>query len=59
MNSETSPDDLIVWPDGMMCYRHELPEMNHKSDDYKVVPFDSQEWHSLHNEDWQFTEVLV
>jgi len=52
MNSETSPDDLIVWPDGMMCYRHELPEMNHKSDDYKVVPFDSQEWHSLHNEDW-------
>ena len=30
-------DDLVFWPDGSWCWRHELPEMTHMSDDYEVV----------------------
>ena len=30
-------DDVILWPDGAWCYRYELPEMSHKSDDYEVL----------------------
>lgn len=37
-------EDVLVWPDGIWCYRHELSEMNHKSDDYVVLSFDSEEW---------------
>lgn len=32
-----SPDDVILWPDDSWCYRHELAEFNHKSDDYEVL----------------------
>lgn len=31
------PDDIIRWPDGTMCFRDELAEFSHKSDDYEVV----------------------
>ena len=37
-------EDVLVWSDGTWCYRHELSEMNHKSDDYVVLPFNSGEW---------------
>ena len=42
MNGEVSemsngPDDVILWPDDTWCYRHELAEFNHKSDDYEVL----------------------
>lgn len=33
------PEDLIRWPDGTECYRYELHEMRHMSDDYEVIPF--------------------
>lgn len=32
-----SPNDLITWPCGTQCYRHELHEFSHKSDDYEVT----------------------
>lgn len=35
------PDDILLWPDGTWCYRHDLHEMGHKSDDYEVIPFGS------------------
>lgn len=37
----SSPDDLIVWSDNTQCYRYELHEMNHMSDDYIVIPVGS------------------
>jgi len=42
-----SGEDLIVWPDHTMCIRSELHEFTHKSDDYRVVPFESDEWTDL------------
>lgn len=35
---QQSPDDIIRWPDGTECYRHELHEMSYMSDDYEVIP---------------------
>lgn len=34
-------EDIIIWPDNTQCYRYELEEMNHMSDDYLVVPYGS------------------
>lgn len=31
------PDDIIVWPDKVWCYRCELWEMDFKSDDFCVI----------------------
>lgn len=31
------PDDFLYWPCGTHCYRHELPQMTHMSDDYMVI----------------------
>lgn len=42
-----SSEDLIVWPDGTMCYREQLEEMSHMSDDYEVVPVGSDRWDQL------------
>lgn len=40
-------EDILLWPDGAWCYRHEASEMAHRSDDYRVVPFDTPEWRAL------------
>jgi hypothetical protein len=32
-----SPDDIIRWPDGSWCYRHELHEYTWMGDDYEVL----------------------
>lgn len=37
----TSCDDIIVWPCGSWCYRSELHEYTHKSDDYEVLFVDT------------------
>ena len=34
----TDPDDVILWPCGTWCYREELAEFTHKSDDYEQIP---------------------
>jgi hypothetical protein len=47
MKGVTAPpdqDDVILWPCGEWCYRYELEEFNHKSDDYEVIAFGSQRW---------------
>lgn len=41
------PDDLIIWPCGTQCFRSELPEFTHKSDDYEVVSFGSVRYNQL------------
>jgi len=40
----TSEDDVIIWPCSTWCYRTDLPEYSHKSDDYQVLKTDSREW---------------
>lgn len=39
-----SEDDVILWPDGTWCYRYQLPEYSHMSDDYRVIEFDTFEY---------------
>ena len=39
-----SSEDLIVWPDSTTCFAYELHEMTHMSDDYKRIPYGSEEW---------------
>ena len=43
-----SADDIMVWSDDMLgatwCYRHELEEMSHMSDDYTTLYLDSEDW---------------
>ena len=31
---QSNLEDVIMWPCGTWCYRYELYEYNHKSDDY-------------------------
>lgn len=38
------PEDVILWPDYTWCWRHELSEMNHKSDDFQIVYAGTKEW---------------
>ena len=41
INWFSSSEDLIVWSDNTQCYRYELHEMNHMSDDYIIIPVGS------------------
>lgn len=41
------PDDVMLWPCGTWCYRHELHEMTHKSDDYEILYVGTSEWAEL------------
>lgn len=43
-------DDLIVWPDGTQCFRSEMAEYTHMSDDYEVVSFGSVRYNQLVNQ---------
>lgn len=36
--------DVILWPCGTWCYRDEIHEYTHKSDDYEVLPDGSARW---------------
>lgn len=47
-NTMNDPDDVFRWPDGVWCYRTELDEYGHKSDDYELIKFGSSEWDRLH-----------
>ena len=41
-------EDVIMWPDDSWCYRYELEEFQQgRSDDYRVIPYDSEEWHAV------------
>lgn len=51
MIRRASPDDILRWPDGSRCYRHELHEFAWKSDDYEVITPDSPEYDLIVEED--------
>ena len=40
-------EDIILWPDGVWCYRYELKEMNHKSDDYQIITYGTKEHEAI------------
>jgi len=40
-------EDIYLWPDGTWCYRYELEEMLHMSDDYRVYYFDTKAYNEL------------
>jgi hypothetical protein len=42
-----SLEDIIVWPCGTWCYREELSQMNHMSDDYIVLWYGSAEYNAF------------
>lgn len=42
-SQESDPEDIVVWPDDTWCYRHDLPTMNHMSDDYEVISISTTE----------------
>ena len=46
-NTKLDIEDILLWPDGTWCYRYELKEMTHKSDDYGVLYFDSEEYNEF------------
>jgi hypothetical protein len=43
MNNE----DTCLWADGTWCYRYELHEMSHMSDDYEVIAFGTARYEEL------------
>lgn len=42
-----NPDDIIVWPDDVWCFRDELYDFSHKSDDYMVIIAGTDEWYDV------------
>ena len=41
------PEDVFLWPDGTWCYREELDQYRHKSDDYTVYLEGSHAWNQF------------
>lgn len=43
------PDDILVWPDDYYVYREELngKEPEGRSDDYRVLHFDTTSWYDF------------
>ncbi len=41
--STIDSEDAILWPFGVWCYRYELEEMAHKSDDYRIIKYGNKE----------------
>lgn len=44
---KTDLEDILLWSDDTWCCRYELEEMTHKSDDYEVLYFDSEEYNEF------------
>ena len=44
---KASGDDLLVWPDGTVCFRSEVGMYSHMSDDYEVVAEGTARWDCL------------
>ncbi len=43
-NKTVDMEDVFLWSNGDWCYRYEIFEMKHKSDDYCVLYFGSREY---------------
>lgn len=44
---KSKPDDIVVWPDGTVCFYSELSEFTWKSDDYEIVAEGTDRWRLL------------
>lgn len=57
-----SPDDVFLWPEGTWCYRTELDEMGHMSDDHLLLRAGSPAWirffDDIENDDREQEEIL-
>lgn len=40
-------EDVFLWPDGNWCHREEVGEYSHKSDDYQILYFGTDEWYKI------------
>ncbi|AEH14019.1 hypothetical protein Sbal117_2298 [Shewanella baltica OS117] len=40
-------DDVFLWPDYSWCFRYELIDHSHKSDDYEVVYCLAPKWFEI------------
>ena len=38
------PEDVLLWSDGTWCYRAELANMLHMSDDYECILVDTERY---------------
>lgn len=47
--SQAKQEDIIVWADESWCFRYELHEHQHKSDDYQVIAEESEGWFAFLN----------
>lgn len=55
MTQKHDPEDVIKWPDDTWCYRSELPEFGHKSDDYEVLYWGTDERYDFLYRAWPCT----
>jgi hypothetical protein len=39
-----NPEDIFLWPDGFWCFREEFCAEFLREDDYRVIPYKSDEW---------------
>jgi hypothetical protein len=46
--------DILVWADNTWCYRSELSEMSHMSDDYDILYIGTDEY-----EDFTHKEIMA
>jgi len=45
---DTKNEEIILWPDGVWCWREDLEEMlTCKSDDFEVIKEHTSAWHDL------------
>lgn len=44
-------EDVILWSDCTWCYRHELTEYGHMSDDYIVIEYGTARWNNFLKEE--------
>lgn len=42
-------EDIVMWPNGTWCYRYEIHEMNHMSDDYFNISFGTEQYNNFFN----------
>jgi len=40
-------EDIFLWYDGTWRYRYEYNEMEHVTNDFSILPFDSKEYQEL------------
>ena len=44
-------EDVILWPDDVWCYRHQMALHTYKSDDYVVLEYGTTSWNNFLKEE--------